>query len=37
MLRVLWSARKIESSFPLKEKVTHQSCVIYVGVLLEGT
>ena len=31
MLIVLRSTRNIKSLFPLKEKVAHQSCVIYEG------
>ena len=29
---VFWSARKIQSFFPLKDKVQHLSCVIYKGI-----
>ena len=31
MLIVLWSTRNIKSLFPLKNKVGHQSCLIYIG------
>ena len=31
MLIVLWSTRNIKSLFSLKNKVGHQSCVIYKG------
>ena len=31
MLIVLWSTRNIKALFPLKDKVTHRSCVIYEG------
>ena len=31
MLIVLWSTRKIKSLFPFKNKVAHQSCIIYEG------
>ena len=31
MLIVLWSTRNIKSLFPLKNKVGHQSCLIYKG------
>ena len=31
MLIVLWYSRTIKSLFPLKDKVAHQSCVLYEG------
>ena len=31
MVIALWSTRNIKSLFPLKDKVAHQSCVIYEG------
>ena len=31
MLIILWSTINIKSLFPLKDKVAHQSCVIYEG------
>ena len=28
---VVWNTRKVQSLFPLKDKVDHYSCVIYLG------
>ena len=33
---VVWNTHKIQSLFPLKDKVQHLSCVIYKGICLCG-
>ena len=33
---IIWETRKIRSLFPLKDKVTHKSCVIYEGICTCG-
>ena len=31
MFKIVWNTRNIRSLFPLKDRVEHRSCVIYVG------